>query len=237
VLAVAALALIGVMGNSGAVAQGNADAARAEGVDIVEHLGGGTPARRRVPRHRRQPVKLGDYFDGKRPTLFVFAYHTCPMLCSLVLDATVKRARRRAVDGRPRVRRRLGQHRPQGHAGHGDAQARAGRRSYARAAGSVGAGTFSSATRRTSARSRTRSASSTTTTRDRSSTRTPPPSTFSRPRGRIARYLYGIEFAPGDVRLGLLEATEGRSHLDDRANPSLLLPLRSRRASATPSWR
>jgi protein SCO1/2 len=31
------------------------------------------------------------------------------------------------------------------------------------------------------------------------------------PEGRIARYLYGIEYAPSDLRLGLLEATEGRS--------------------------
>jgi len=27
----------------------------------------------------------------------------------------------------------------------------------------------------------------------------------------VARYLYGIQYDPGDLRLGLLEATEGRS--------------------------
>src|SRR6516162_9104202 len=31
------------------------------------------------------------------------------------------------------------------------------------------------------------------------------------PEGHIARYLYGIQYEPGDVRLGLLEASEGRS--------------------------
>ncbi len=31
------------------------------------------------------------------------------------------------------------------------------------------------------------------------------------PEGHIARYLYGIQYDPNDVRLGLLEATEGRS--------------------------
>ncbi len=31
------------------------------------------------------------------------------------------------------------------------------------------------------------------------------------PQGNIARYLYGIQYPPGDIRLGLLEATEGRS--------------------------
>jgi protein SCO1/2 len=31
------------------------------------------------------------------------------------------------------------------------------------------------------------------------------------PDGAVARYLYGIQFDPADVRLGLLEASEGRS--------------------------
>ena len=30
------------------------------------------------------------------------------------------------------------------------------------------------------------------------------------PEGRIARYLYGIEYAPKDLRLGLVESSEGR---------------------------
>ena len=35
--------------------------------------------------------------------------------------------------------------------------------------------------------------------------------TILTPNGRIARYLYGLEFNPSDIRLGLLEASEGRS--------------------------
>ena len=34
------------------------------------------------------PVTLGQYF-GKRPVVLVFAYFTCPMLCSQVEQATV----------------------------------------------------------------------------------------------------------------------------------------------------
>ncbi len=34
------------------------------------------------------PVRLGDYFDGKRPTLLTFAYYSCPTLCSLILNST-----------------------------------------------------------------------------------------------------------------------------------------------------
>ena len=32
-----------------------------------------------------------------------------------------------------------------------------------------------------------------------------------KPGGRVSRYLYGIEFNPNDLKLGLLEATEGKS--------------------------
>jgi protein SCO1/2 len=32
-----------------------------------------------------------------------------------------------------------------------------------------------------------------------------------KPNGQVARYLYGLEYAPNDVRLGLLEASNGKS--------------------------
>lgn len=34
--------------------------------------------------------KLGQYFDGKKPVVLVFAYYECPMLCGLVLEAARK---------------------------------------------------------------------------------------------------------------------------------------------------
>ena len=68
----------------------NATPPALQGVDIVENLGGALPRDATFRDTEGKTVRLGDFFDGKRPTLFVFAYHTCPMLCSLVLDATVK---------------------------------------------------------------------------------------------------------------------------------------------------
>ena len=35
--------------------------------------------------------------------------------------------------------------------------------------------------------------------------------TLLTPEGKVARYLYGIEFDPNDLKLGLLEASEGKS--------------------------
>ncbi len=68
----------------------NTPAPELAGVDIVEHLGGALPRDAAFRDTEGNAVRLGDFFDGKRPTLLVFAYHTCPMLCSLVLDATVR---------------------------------------------------------------------------------------------------------------------------------------------------
>ena len=111
----------------------NATPPALQGVDIVEHLRGALPRDARFRDTEGKAVTLGDFFDGKRPTLFVFAYHTCPMLCSLVLDATVKSLNDVHVDRGRRVRRRLGEHRPEGHARSGDEEARAGGRTATRA--------------------------------------------------------------------------------------------------------
>ena len=46
-----------------------------------------------TPRARRSSSATTSTASGRR--CFVFAYHTCPMLCSLVLDATVQVAERR----------------------------------------------------------------------------------------------------------------------------------------------
>ena len=47
------------------------------------------------------------------------------------------------------------------------------------------------------------------------------------PKGVIARYFYGIEFAPRDIRLGIVEASEERIGSVDRCGAAALLSLRS----------
>ena len=70
-----------------------------EGVDIVEHLNDPLPRDAVFRDAEGATVHLGDYFDGKRPTVFVFAYHTCPMLCSSRARRHGEGARRRGMDG------------------------------------------------------------------------------------------------------------------------------------------
>jgi protein SCO1/2 len=182
-----------------------------EGVDIVEHLGGALPAEATFRDADGATVRLGDYFDGKRPTLFVFAYHTCPMLCSLVLDATVKSlndvawtvgeqfdvvsvsidprdtpetaAKKRAsvVEGYPRARGRT----KGWHFLVGDEA------NIRKAATAIGFQYRYDARQKQYAH--------------------PAAIYLLTPQGKIARYLYGIQYEPADMRLGLLEAAEGHS--------------------------
>jgi protein SCO1/2 len=182
-----------------------------KGVDIIEHLGSPLPRDATFRDSDGKPVKLGDYFDGKRPTLFVFAYHTCPMLCSLVLDATVRslnevswtvgdqfdvvsvsidpkdtpetatKKRAQVIGNYPRA--------------NGDTKGwhfLVGEEDQIRkVTDAVGFKYNYDAQQKQYAH--------------------PAAIYLLSPEGTLERYLYGIQFPPGDVRLGLLEASEGRS--------------------------
>jgi protein SCO1/2 len=182
-----------------------------QGVDIVEHLGGALPRDATFRDSDGKTVKLGDYFDGKRPTLFVFAYHTCPMLCSLVLDATVK-----ALND---VSWTVGQEfdvvsvsiDPKDTPESATKKRAQVVQSYPRARGSTAGWHFL-----TGDEPEIRKVTDAVGFQYRYDARQkqyahPAAIYLLTPDGRIARYLYGIQFEPGDVRLGLLEATEGRS--------------------------
>jgi protein SCO1/2 len=182
-----------------------------EGVDIVEHLGQSLPRNATLRDSDGKTVKLGDYFDGKRPTVFVFAYHTCPMLCSLVLDAAVKSLSdvpwtvgdqfdvvSLSID--PRDTPETATKKRAQVAG-----------SYARANGSTRGWHFL-----VGDEDNIRKVTDAVGFKYRYDARQkqyahPAAIYLLTPDGRIGRYLYGIQYDPSDVRLGLLEASEGRS--------------------------
>jgi protein SCO1 len=56
-----------------------------EGIDIVDKTGAVLPRDLVFRDQDGKTVKLGDYLDGK-PVLLVLAYYQCPMLCSIVLN-------------------------------------------------------------------------------------------------------------------------------------------------------
>jgi protein SCO1 len=189
----------------------NETPAELQGVDIVEHLGGQLPRDAVMRDSDGKTVALGDFFDGKRPTLFVFAYHTCPMLCSLVLDAAVKSLNDVAwtvgrefdvvsVSIDPR-----------------DTPETATKKrskvvaSYPRARGDTTGWHFLVGDE-TNIRKVTDAVGFEYRYDVRQKQYAHPAAIYLlTPEGRMARYLYGIQYDPADVRLGLLEATEGRS--------------------------
>ena len=61
-----------------------------EQVGITEQLDAALPLDVRLRDETGAAVRLGDYFDGRRPVLLSLVYYECPMLCTLVLDGMVR---------------------------------------------------------------------------------------------------------------------------------------------------
>jgi protein SCO1/2 len=57
-----------------------------KGVGIDEHLDAQLPLSADFVDHDGNKVKLGDYFDGKRPVILTLNYFRCPQLCGFQLN-------------------------------------------------------------------------------------------------------------------------------------------------------
>ncbi len=61
-----------------------------EGVGITEHAGARLPLDLQFVAEDGSTVKLGSYFDGRRPVILNLGYYRCPMLCGLVLNGLLE---------------------------------------------------------------------------------------------------------------------------------------------------
>jgi protein SCO1/2 len=85
------LAILGVLCTLGFVTRADADGAaytprELKHVGVTEHLGGQLPLATKFRDQTGKPVELADFFDGVHPVVLTFAYHTCPVLCGMVLN-------------------------------------------------------------------------------------------------------------------------------------------------------
>jgi protein SCO1/2 len=87
VIMIALLALVPARAWAGGAAPPGSPA-WAEAADVTEHLGARLPRDLAFTGAQGQPVTLGGLFDGVHPVVLVLAYYECPQLCSLVLDST-----------------------------------------------------------------------------------------------------------------------------------------------------
>ena len=178
-------------------------------VGVDEHLDESLPLDAEFTTSEGRKVRLGDFFDGERPVLFTFSYHSCPTLCSMVLDATVASAKEQewtigdeyvavniSIDPR-------------------DTPAKAAEKQreildkYGRDAG----GEWHFLVGEQEAINQVTHAAGFRYFFDERVDQYAHPAALmvATPEGQMARYLYGLRFEPGDLRFGLLEAADGNS--------------------------
>lgn len=152
-----------------------------------------------------RPVRLGDYF-GERPVVLVLAYYTCPMLCTVVLQGAAASLKvltfeagrefdvvvvsfdpRDTAEKAAEVKREI-------LARYGKPGTAAGWHFLSGGPGSIAALTEAVGFRYYFDRQTRQYAHAA-------------GLVLLTPSGRIARYFYGVEFPPRDVRLGLVEAS------------------------------
>jgi protein SCO1/2 len=184
-------------------------------VGVNEHLDGALPLDTSFRDHTGKQVKLRDFYDGKRPVVLTFAYHSCPVLCSMVLNATAAGLRgigwtvgkefdvvtisidpeeslEKTANNRAAILAEYGASR--GHDGKGWHFLVANPGDKASIAAVAAAAGFEYQY-----------------DADQKQWGHPSVVMITKPDGHMARYLYGLEFPPNDLKIGLLEASEGRS--------------------------
>lgn len=199
----------------GVVTRKEAPPARLSGIDVVEHLDERLPLDLTFEDTSGHSVALRDLLAGERPVVFTLNYSDCPMLCSLQLsglttalshvdrelgrdfdvvtislDPNETADRTRETAGRYRgdyLRERPGAREEQGAAWHFLRGTPGNVRAIAEALGVVYA---YNEVRREYVH--------------------PAVAVVSTPDGRIARYLYGVEYHPKTLSLTLVEAADGK---------------------------
>lgn len=193
-----------------ALSQVNAAPRELNDVTVVEHLLGQVPREAAFIDHAGHRVRIGEYFDGRRPVVLNLVYHRCPMLCSMVLNAVIRSLKETSwsvgdqyqvitlsVDPRdtPQV-------------------ASEKRQRVLTAYGRPGADMgwhFLTGTEQEIHRVADAVGFRYRFDRAQDQYAHPAVTMLLTPDGRVARYLYGIDYRPTDVRVGLLEASQGRS--------------------------
>lgn len=180
-----------------------------ESVEVTEHLGEVVPLSLPFTDSTGRELPLREYFDGQRPVVLILAYYNCPMLCNLVISGTVTALKGSGLKlGRdfrvvtlsidPSETAQLAADRKRGHlqalgeaaTDHNWAFMTGAPSQIARLAQSVGFGYAYDADTKQFAHAAV--------------------VFVLTPDGRISRYLYGLEYAPRDMKLALVEASGGR---------------------------
>jgi protein SCO1/2 len=181
-----------------------------DGVDVVEHLNDQVPLDLTFTDEQGKTVRLGDYIDGLHPVILTLNYYACPMLCSMELNGLVEGIK--GLDWTPGQQFQVvtvsidPSEKPE--------LAAAKKANYLKSLGMDGAEAGWHFL--TGEHDHIKQLADTVGFGYRYD---PAQKQFAHgaaifvlsPQGKISRYLYGIEFPPKQLRLGLVEAGEGKT--------------------------
>jgi protein SCO1 len=153
-------------------------------------------------------VRLGDYFD-KKPVILVLAYYHCPMLCDMVLQGVVSTLKPLTFDAGKEFDVVVASIDPDETPAMAAEQERDILARYGRAGGAEGfhfltgpQSSIDALTRAVGFRY--------VYDKERDEYAHPAGLVMLTPGGKVSRYLFGIDFPPRDVRLGLIESTRDK---------------------------
>jgi protein SCO1/2 len=184
----------------------------AEGADVTEHLGARLPLELAFTGAQGQKMALGSLFDGTHPVLLVLAYYECPQLCSLVLDGAAA-----AMQTLDRQGFRVGrEYRVATISFDATERIDQAARKQASVLARLGRGDLDAwpflVGSTDSVRALTQALGFAFLRDPRTGALAHAAVVFVlTPDGAIARYLYGIDYAPRDLKLALLEASHGKT--------------------------
>jgi protein SCO1/2 len=178
-----------------------------EHVGVSEHLDGPLPLDVPFRDHTGAPTTLGKILDGKRPIVLQFAYHSCPVVCGMITNNLAVGLKgvpwtigkefdvvTISIDPNESLERTA-----------------AKRTSILNEYGRASRGWHFLVGTQASIEAVTKAAGFEYQYDERQKQWGHPSVVFVvKPNGHMARYLYGLEFPSADLRLGLLEASEGR---------------------------
>lgn len=202
-----AILLLGAKASYGQVA--NLNPAELDSIDVIEHSGETIPLDLTFTDDTGQVHKLADYFHKGKPVILTLNYYECPMLCTLVLNGISKgvsalgwvpgdKYQMLTVSIDPRETWELAANKKKTYMADLDMPGAekgwsfmVGAEDQSRAlADAVGFKYFYDEKNKQYAH--------------------PAVIMILTEEGKISRYLYGVEFNPRDLKLGLLEASEGK---------------------------
>jgi protein SCO1/2 len=180
-----------------------------EEVGVEEHFDAKLPLDLEFVNEDGDTVRLGDYFDRSRPVILTLNYYRCPMLCGLMLNGVVDGLEQ--MDWTPGVEFEMVTVSidPLETPALAKAKKQNYLKRYQRPAAARG---WHFLTGKQSNITRLAETVGFGYTYDAESDQYAHAAVIfvSTPDGRVARYLYGIEYPPKDLRLALLEASDGK---------------------------